>query len=210
MTAPVHVVSVGPLGRAIARHLRSLRADTVETSGEAGVPPDPPAARLTVVASWRPAPALCEWWDAHSHERGRPFIPVVADSAILSVGPVIVPGASACWRCWIRRTRQHAPGLSRKVALWRHYAEQTDAGPQGYLEPFALAAAARVSQMVDALERGEAVAGQVWQVHMISRRITLGTVVGVHGCPRCGLGREAAARSHADMREALASLWSAP
>lgn len=210
MSEPVHVVSVGSFGRAVARRLRSLRRDVVETAGEdAAAAAEWPAARIGVVAAWRPVPDLCDSSDEESHRRGRPFLPLVVESATLCLGPVIVPGAGSCWRCWVRRTHQHAPGSSRRLALWRHYAGDSGAGPQGYLEPFAAVAAARVSQIVDALDAHEPVAGQVWQMHMITRRITTATLVGVHACPRCGLRREARTRSHAEMQRALAPLWSA-
>jgi bacteriocin biosynthesis cyclodehydratase domain-containing protein len=206
---PVLVISVGPFGRAVSRHLASLRPDTVETAGEdAGPPATWPLSRITVVAAWRPVPDLCEVADTESHRSGRPFIPLIADSVTLCLGPVVVPGSGGCWSCWARRTRQHAPGLSRRNALWRHYSEHAGSGPQGFLDPFAVVAAVRVSQTVDALDSAQAVAGQAWQIHMITRRITTGTVVGVHDCPRCGLHRSAPTRSYVEMQQALRSRWS--
>jgi len=60
---------------------------------------------------------------------------------------------------------------------------------------------------VEALDAGEALPGQVWQIDMINRKITTSTVVGVHDCPRCGLHRPGPTRSHAEMQQALAYLW---
>jgi bacteriocin biosynthesis cyclodehydratase domain-containing protein len=205
-----HVISVGPFGRAVARHLRSSRAHLIETAGEGTQSPaDWPRARALVVAAWRPIPDLCEAADAESHRRGTPFLPVIADSAALSIGPVIVPGRGNCWSCWVRRTHQHAPSLGRRAALWRHYSEHAGAGPHGYLEPFAVVAAARVRQILEAVESEAPVAGQVWAMHLLTRRIVTSTVVGVHGCPRCGLHRRESTRSYAELRQALSFAWSA-
>jgi len=206
---PVLVVSVGPFGGAVARHLRALRPDTAQMAveGDPGSDLAWPPARLIVLAAWRPVPDLCERLDGFSHERRRPFVPAIADGATLSLGPVVVPGAAGCWRCWIQRTCQHAAGQNRRPALWQHYAQHAGDGPEGYLEPFALMAAARLSATVEALDAGEALPGQVWQIDMINRKITTSTVVGVHDCPRCGLHRPGPTRSHAEMQQALAYLW---
>lgn len=209
MTSCVHVISVGAFGGAVARHLRSLRGDTVETKGDDLARPAERASdfRIHIVAAWRPVPDLCDRLDVVSREQARPFVPLIADGAVLTLGPVIVAGGGCCWRCWGRRRRQHSDTVDRELAVHQHYATHPEAGPLGYLEPLARLGAARVSAVVDALDAGTAVAREVWQVDMVTRHMTTSAAAGVHDCSRCGLGRPVATRSYADMQRGLALLW---
>jgi bacteriocin biosynthesis cyclodehydratase domain-containing protein len=214
-TTPIHVLSVGPFGRAVARHLAALRGDCVETPVE-GSPVqgarDWPKGRMTIVAAWRPVNGLCRALDRMSHERRLPFVPLVADSMTLRVGPVVIPGRGSCWTCWHVRYRQHARALHHRQAVWQHYETYPEVGPSGYLEPYALLGAARLCDVVDAVDAGDAtrvVAGTAWQIDMLTREITTSTSVGVDACPQCGLQRGPDRRTVADMQSALGYLWRA-
>ncbi len=210
MNESVNIIPIGGFGLAVARCLRRLRSDTVETAREgpeALTPERLPDARVDVLAAWRPVLGICEMLDEVSHRRGRAFIPLTVDSGTLHVGPVVVPGAGSCWHCWLRRTRQHTPGLQYRFALWQHYSRNDDTGPRGFLEPMAAIGAARVSQIIDAIDAREGIGGHVWQMDLMTRKITTSTVVGVHDCPRCGLHRPAEGRTYAEMQAALPHLW---
>ena len=90
------------------------------------------------------------------------------------------------------------------------YNAEPTRGPQGFLPAFADIAAIRLAQFVAQLERdAAAVAGQVWQLNTISRDTVQGTVIGVHGCKYCGLGREEATRSVSALRHELLPVWRA-
>ncbi len=210
MTEPVNIIPIGPFGAAVARCLSRVRSDTVVTAMEGRAAPTPeslPDARMDVLAAWRPVLESCEMLDEVSHRRGRAFIPLTLDSGILRVGPVVVPGAGSCWHCWLRRTRQHTPGLQYRFALWQHYSRNDDTGPRGFLEPMAAMSAARISQIIDGIDARDDVGGHVWQMDLMTRKITISTVVGIHDCPRCGLHRPAEGRTHAEMQAALSHLW---
>ena len=209
-SSTVHILSVGDFGQAVATHLKALQPDVVETVVKNDTVPMPemwPASRVTVIAGWRPAPNLCELLEELSYRWQRPFIPLFQVSSVLRLGPVVVPGEGPCWSCWIQRFRQHAEWPEAEAALLEHYARHAEAGPRGFLEPFAVMAAARLSQTLQQLSAKDPIAGQIWQIHMLTREITTGQMVGVHGCPRCGLHREPSVRAFATMREDLAYLW---
>jgi len=204
----VHVVSVGAFGRAVAHHLHTFRSDVVETQIENAAEPGAwPATRMNVVVSWRPVRELCEAADRISHDWQLPFVPLIMDAKILRLGPIVIPGCGSCWNCWVRRSLQHGSWPYRRLLVSDYYATHPEAGPQGYLDAFALMAAARVSQTIDELDSGAALAGNIWQIDMLTREITLSRVVGVHDCPRCGLHLPAQSRSYDEMQQHLGYLW---
>jgi bacteriocin biosynthesis cyclodehydratase domain-containing protein len=203
----VHLLSVGPFASAVAGWLKIFRNDVIETSvtDEQGVQPE--IARITVVAAWRPVSRLCELLDTLSFEWPRPFVPLIVESSILRLGPIVMPGRGACWHCWQQRARQHSEWAFAQSALLQHYASSPQAGPQGFLEPFAMMAAARIAQVIEDLDSQSAVPGFIWQVDMLSRVIKTAVTVGIHDCPRCGLHRPMAELSFAAMQRDLAYLW---
>ena len=208
--APVHVLSIGAFGQAVTQYLRELSTGLLETvisDDTIALPAAWPKSRAIVIASWRPVPHFCELLDDLGFAQGRPFIPVILDSTILRLGPVVIPNKGSCWACWARRYTQHDTWRQERRPLLEHYMSQSSAGPQGYLEPFAMMAASRLALILDALEDPNPPAGQVWQMDIVTRVIAAATVVGVHDCPRCGLHRPMAERSFADMRSDLAYLW---
>jgi bacteriocin biosynthesis cyclodehydratase domain-containing protein len=206
---PVSILSVGPFGRCVAYYLRTFHKDLRETVIVGDSLPDPETwsrSRVNVIVSGRPIPHLCELLDRFSFEHRQPFIPVVVDSGFLRVGPIVISGES-CWSCWARRLRQHSDWPLEHSALTQHYSTHLDDGPRGYLEPFALIAAAQIAKNVRALDRSAGLPGYVWQIDIIRRNITTSRVVGIHDCVRCGLHREASTRNYLDMRAALNYLW---
>jgi bacteriocin biosynthesis cyclodehydratase domain-containing protein len=210
LTYPVHLLSLGSFGQAVGSYLSALRTDVLETKLAAQVAPSSgawPTARIRVVAAWRPVQALCRQLDDLSYQNGQPFIPLVLDSTLLQLGPVVVPGCGPCWGCSAQRNRQHATSLAGNAALCEFYDNDWEAGPRGYFEPFALMAAGRVSETIDAIDCATAVPGQVWQIDLLTRKTSTARAIGIDGCPRCGLGRQAATRGFSDLQTQLAYLW---
>ena len=214
-TKPIQVLSVGPFGKAVARCVATLRGDCIDTPVEGSTMHEAGGwlkGRMILVAAWRPVNGLCRALDRMSHERQLPFVPLIADSMTLRVGPVVIPGRGSCWTCWHLRYRQHARALHHRQAVWQHYETYPEAGPSGYLEPYAMLGAARLCEVVDAVEavdEGRSVAGTVWQIDMLTREITTSTSVGVDGCAQCGLRRDPNGRTVAEMQKALEYLWRA-
>ena len=205
----VHVLSVGPFGQAVSRYIRATRADVTETtvSKDLSAPEMWPVARIRVIVAWRPVPDLCELADQSSHQCRVPFIPVVLDSPTLRIGPVVVPGHGSCWACWSKRSRQRSPWSNQKSVLVRHYASHPEEGPHGYLESFAALAAARICPLIEAVDSASNLGGYIWQIDVITRKITTRTVIGIHDCPRCGTHRPPSSRCFEGMRRELEYLW---
>lgn len=203
----VHLLSVGPFAKAVAGWLKTFRHDVIETALTDEHAVQPGIARITVVAAWRPVSGLCELLDTLSFEWQRPFVPLIVESSILRMGPVVMPGRGACWQCWQQRARQHSEWALAQSALLQHYASAPQAGPQGFLEPFAVMAATRIAQVIEDLDSQSAMPGFIWQIDMLSRAITTAVAIGIHDCPRCGLHQPLAELSFAAMQRDLAHLW---
>lgn len=204
MTASVEIVAIGPFGDHVARVLAELlpgvcRADDAGAGGPVAV---------RVLAAWRPVPALARELDARSRREGAAFLPVVAEPPRIVVGPVSVPNWPGCWACYQMRVLQHDPRSAENKTLLAFYDAHPEAGPAGYLPVLADLAAARAAAMLRRLEGDpNEVAGRVWQVNVLTARPSEGTVVGVHGCPSCGLGRNEEERSSAELHAALRWLY---
>jgi bacteriocin biosynthesis cyclodehydratase domain-containing protein len=205
----IHVLSVGPFGDAVSRHLRRLHRDVVDvtpddlfSNGDAVS-----TSRINVLVAWRPVQRLCQAMDEISHRWNTPFIPVIADSMILRVGPVIVPGKGGCWNCWTKRSKQHPAWTEDRSSLLNYYDSHPQEGPKGYLEPFAVMACAQTSGVIDTLDHSGVLPGQIWQIDMVTLRVTTSKLVGVHDCARCGLHRPVTTRSFEELRDKVSYLW---
>lgn len=206
----VHILSVGAFGQAVAEALGGLLPDVSETRADLNYPPHPafwPVARIQLLAAWRPVPRLSRLLDEMSHAWRTPFVEAVIETPNLRVGPVVVPGFGACHACAERRAVQHSPRPEEHRALREFYDTNPQQGPQGFLPVFAEIAAVRLAQFVRQLEGDPAaVAGRVWLLNTIHRYAVSSEVVGVHGCPRCGLKRNEATRSFVALRREVADL----
>jgi bacteriocin biosynthesis cyclodehydratase domain-containing protein len=207
---PVQILSVGTFGRSVATYLKGMRHDVFETVADNDVLPLPAtwlAARQTLLASWKPAPALCELLDDVCHTWARPFLPLILDSRYMRFGPIIIPGKEGCWKCWNRRFRRQLTFPEDYAELLNHYDCEPGSGPRGFLEPFAMMGAARFSHAIDTIDSGSDLAGTIWQLDMLTGTISTGKLIGIHGCKRCGEGRNEESRSYADMQKSLEYLW---
>lgn len=207
---PVHLISVGPFGEAVGGHLRTLRVDVSETvvTAERTPPSDEwPSARVRIVVAWRPVPSLCKYLDEFSYQRQQPFVPLILDSTLLQLGPLVMPGRGCCWDCSARRSLQHAGSPTAQSALWEYYDANCGAGPRGYLEPFAMMGAAMIGKTIDALDDSAAVPGSIWRIDMLTRKMNTSRAIGIDGCSRCGSGRPAASRGFTGLQDQLSYLW---
>ena len=205
----VQVFSIGPFGEAVSAYLHSLRTDVVETVvRNSTLVSLKEGARLTVVAAWRPVSKVYDYLDDLSYQLRRPLVPLLLTSTLLQIGPAIAPGkGSCCWHCSWSRDQQHAPWPAARLALHQYYDEHNGSGPRGYLEPFAMMGAARISQIIEELDMGISIGGQIWQMDTLTGEVSNRTVFGLHDCPRCGLRRSAAERTFSEMRNDLSYLW---
>jgi len=211
------VTPVGPFGYAVAERLRDLCHDVeVAGAGATGTvvrprvpdPAQPPGPQLNLLVAWRRVPQLEREFDEESFRSGQPWLPVVLDHPVLEIGPVVVPGAGACHGCYRGRLAQHDAARAVRAAVDRHYDADTTAGPAGYLPSTALFAAAAAAEVVDRLRAApDSEAGRVRQIDVPTQQLRSGRVVGVHGCPRCGLGRDETTRSYERLPAMLKGAW---
>jgi bacteriocin biosynthesis cyclodehydratase domain-containing protein len=206
VSEPILIVTVGAFGRAVGRRIEALdrHARALEDAGALTPTASARSPRAVVLAASRPLWHRCEEIEERAFACGWPFVPAILESRSLTIGPIVVPGAGACWSCWHARSKQHDRHGVARAALAAHYRDHPDAEPKGFLEPFALLTAARISQAIDRLDSA---AGEVWRLDVITREATTSQVVGLHNCPRCGLHRPAEERTVGAMRRAVANSW---
>lgn len=204
----LHVLAVGAFGRQTAERLARTHPALVVTEPS----PGParawsatwPLADVHVLATWREAPDIARSLDAAAFAWRKPWIPVVYEHPYLRVGPTVVPGAGPCYHCFFARSSQHSTMADLVDALRSYYEVNPDAGTVGFLPAHAALAAAMAHEVLDGLAAGGAdEPGLVRQVNVSSLRVAHGRLIGVHGCPRCGSGREPRSRSVVDLERDL-------
>jgi bacteriocin biosynthesis cyclodehydratase domain-containing protein len=204
----VQVMTLGGFADAVYAYLQEFCPDVAQIRLEDMSLPAELGGRIWIAVGWRPVPSICSELNKRSHLTGRPFVPVIVDNTSLQLGPVVLPNRGACWECWVRRSNQHSPWPAARDALFKYYDTNAQAGAPGYLEPLAMVAAAKTAAIVEAVDSGSARGGYVWQMDMITRAVATSTVVGVHGCDQCGLGRSVDERTFSAMRDDLSWLFS--
>jgi bacteriocin biosynthesis cyclodehydratase domain-containing protein len=210
------VTPVGPFGYAVAERLRDLCRDIeVANAGPGGTttpripdPERPSGPRLNLLVSWRRVPRMEREFDEESFRTGQPWLPVILDHPVLEIGPVVVPGSGACHGCYRGRLAQHDTTRAIRSAVDDHYDRDPFSGPAGFLPATALFAAASAAEVVERLRESPASeAGRVRQIEVPTQQLRSGRVVGVHGCPRCGLGRDETTRSYERLPALLSGVW---
>lgn len=204
---PIDIIIIGSFGAAVTRNLKRFDVHFRESvwTDETTINKISSSA-LLVIAAWRPFPEICEFADAFCHARGMRFLPVILGPQNLEIGPLVVPGMSACWNCWRRRSKQHDPYRKERTVIDQYYSKHLDRGPLGFLEPFALIAAACVAE---SSKRLTGIAGQLCQVDLFTRKVINSRVIGIDGCSRCGLNGDQEVRTYEYLKRELSYLWCA-
>ncbi|MEU7599511.1 TOMM precursor leader peptide-binding protein [Streptomyces sp. NPDC040724] len=142
-----------------------------------------------VLAAWRPMPALFEQADAWAYRLGRAWLPVVMETSVVRVGPLVVPAGGPCFRCYRERRRQHDLQGVTTSALYEAYDADPECGPGGFLPHHARLAATVAARYVRAAAgEGSAAGPRPGAVSTLSLRqwgVDTSHVVPWHGCPRC-------------------------
>ena len=153
---------------------------------------------------------LREDLDALSFTRGMPSLGLELLPTELRCGPLVVPGRSACYRCYDRRRRQHGYRLLPAEVVAEH-------GPleQAYARHHVLLGAGLISLALQTLDRPEAagtddaeaggvdavessaeppqIGGQVWTIDLVSGVTACARTVAVDRCETCSGRYEGAA-----------------
>ena len=205
----LRILTVGTFGSAVAKHLVPLFPTSHESAWNGSLPGELECSNkedIQVLIAWRPVPRLCEFLDEASHRCGNVFIPLIVDSPTLRLGPIIVPRTSSCWRCWSLRAMQHSEFPRERAALLEYYASDAQNGPAGYLEPFAMMAAAKLAETIRTCRCSpDTRAGEIWQMDMFTRDVSTGRLMGIDDCTRCGLGRNPELRTFSELQRAFSA-----
>lgn len=187
------ILAVGGFGRRVAQRLSSLNSSAdnlIQTiDATAGTHPASwPDANLYVVASEWEVDELLEMVESSAFAWRRPWFPVLLDHPHLRCGPVVLPGASACHRCFDRRRRQHAKSPQPS---WRQTTTVPGTGAyvRGYADHHVSLAAGLTMQAAKDLGP-EAF---VRTVHLIDGSVGRARVIAADGCTRCRVSRDHAA-----------------
>ncbi|WZX99234.1 TOMM precursor leader peptide-binding protein [Bacillus sp. FSL W7-1360] len=197
---PIHIIAVGKFGLEVATQIEKRVGHTVVTEMPERLPLLPsdrfPVARLHILASWKPVSSLSKMMDNLSFAWNVPWIPIVLNHPQLQIGPVVTPKEGPCFHCYEKRVLQHSPFPGHIHAMHHYYDQTPTAGPKGYVRAFAGWSASHILYIDSILTIGdEDVSGCLWQMDVLTRESCRSLVVGVHGCPRCGLGRSEKDRS---------------
>ncbi len=201
------VITVGAIGREIGDRLARLhpaaqRRDATDGLEVSRLPP----AHAYVLAAGRQVADLEKGLDAMVHDRRRALLTVAVEHPVLRLGPLVVPGSgAACAACYHGRYRTHLAGLDALDSLEAHYRERPHDEPAGFLPPMLDFAAARAHALLAAAAADPSgQAGFVQLAHLLMPRLYRWPVVGIHGCPRCGRGRDERERSSSRLVDAVA------
>lgn len=197
MASALRVMGVGGFGERTARLLAAEFPDA-ETL------PGPDLSRgfdgspcTVVVAAWRPAPSLTEQADELAYRFSTPWLPVVMESTVVRVGPLVRPPQRPCFRCYWERRKQHDRQRAVTAVLHAAYDQDPRCGPGGHLPHHARLAAAVAAGVLRSGRTGE-----VTTIRLDVWGMKTDHVVPPHGCPRCGGSGEKDRRG--SLRAALA------
>ena len=181
----------GGFARAVATRL-SGPSDVVIPVDQGLVSAYIPYADRAVLIADPDQSGLREDLDTLSFTRGMPSLGLELFPTELRCGPLVVPGRSACYRCYDRRRRQHGyRPLPPEVS--------SEHGPleQAYAHHHVLLGAGLVSLALQALDAPgpqdpaptdadvAPIGGQVWTIDLVSGITTCSTTVAVDRCETC-------------------------
>ncbi|MBB5061067.1 bacteriocin biosynthesis cyclodehydratase domain-containing protein [Granulicella aggregans] len=164
-----------------------------------------------VVASAQAA-ELCTLFDDLAHRQAKPLLTLLIEENCLRLGPLVMPRSGPCWQCAYRRQQQHTQVASDR-GLSNASASMAAAQPtaldmqEKIFQPILLLAAARIAHLLRTIDNGCAVAGSVWQMNLLTLQVQQSTVVGIHGCPKCGLQRSLNLLSTGELQQTIKNLW---
>lgn len=131
------------------------------------------------------------------------FIHASLQRGVIRIGPTVIPNLSACWACFSARERQHHVDLDAETC---EVESSPNRGPF-ILGVVAQMAAARIAWLLESKGNLELNAGLVWKWDLASRSVETSRISGIHACSRCGLGRDKATLSTAELFRECSDLW---
>ncbi|MFI6499660.1 TOMM precursor leader peptide-binding protein [Nonomuraea typhae] len=187
-TEPRHhavLLAAGPFGLAVAerlsgsKDLSELYTTTVLDIDTGTHPSLWPHADLFVLAVSHERPRIADAVDRAAFAWGTPWLESCLETTDIRVGPVVVPGCTACYRCFVNRRRQHRR-LDPPPARERH--------PTGFAVHHAGIAAGLTRQaMAEAFGAPDParLGGGVRRFSLVTGATSRSDVVAGDRCPRC-------------------------
>ncbi|WP_077706052.1 hypothetical protein [Virgibacillus dokdonensis] len=200
----IHMFTNGPLSKEVSQILKKNISTTTSIEISEAIilnNPDLEAAELIVVISDNPCVSFCKKISDYSYKEKKIFVPIIIDQPNVIIGPIWRSAEDACYHCYIDRILQHSPVSQVLKEVWQFYDHNLQTFSTGYhpSEPSFLA-----SWLLGNLSNCFSdVRGQVIQLNLVTREPISSQVIGVHGCPRCGLGREEKTRGYIHIQEEL-------
>ncbi|MGW5124036.1 TOMM precursor leader peptide-binding protein [Streptomyces sp. NPDC004069] len=186
MAPTLPVIATGGFGERVGRVLSGLRPGTELLEVTQLRRAIEKFSGPVVLAAWRPEPALFRRLDSMAHEAGRSWLPVVLETAVVRVGPLVRPAQAPCFRCYERRRSQHDLQAPITALLKHRYDRDPSLGPGGFLPHHARAAAAVAAAYADGAPGTGP--GLVSTVRLREWGVDADRVVPWHGCERCDVG----------------------
>jgi len=139
------------------------------------------AAMIAVVHSGRDE-KLRDALDRFGFERGIPTVGVELLPTRIVCGPAVIPGATACYSCYLRRVEQHQdPAQADAVA------EATRDLPEGFGRMHLAVAHGLLALAASELRAGpEGIGGTVRTFGLVAGGLSTASTVAVDRCSRCG------------------------
>jgi bacteriocin biosynthesis cyclodehydratase domain-containing protein len=184
------VLTVGTFGSSVGERLRQrCDAEVVALTHErASLQSAVARASFVAVAAWRPYVATFRLLDELCHDAGVPWSLAELHNDRLTCGPLMYPGAGACYHCYRMRWSSHHPAPQREMVLERAYARNPQLGPPGFIRPLVEAAAAA---LLEDSRSDSSQAGRLRVLDVLTGAVLESAVIPVHGCPRCYPNRPA-------------------
>ncbi|MFG2092773.1 TOMM precursor leader peptide-binding protein [Streptomyces sp. NPDC048612] len=114
-------------------------------------------------------------------ERGVPTVGVELLPTRIVCGPAVIPGATACYACYLRRIEQH-----RDPARAGHMAEATRGLPEGFGRMHLAVAHGLLALATAELRNGpDGLGGTVRTFDLVTGGLSTASTVAVDRCPRC-------------------------
>lgn len=193
----IHIAAGDDWGRALADRLTGF---DLTPAGELVEGPCLAFAATEAISTFRRI-------DEQAFATGTAWSGVVLTPAGVRLGPVIVPGKSACYECFLRRSAHHEQHWRRTAAIWRT-AESSRL--DGWLPSDLLVAEGFVRILADGDPDRGWPAGSVISYQAATGEVSTAKVIGRHGCPRCRPGRDRAMDTWRDLQEDLSGLTGTP
>lgn len=177
------VLTAGTFGEQVGAGLRARHGASVQPVEPGGTHPSWwPHADLVILATSQERVRLAGVVDRSSFAWGRRWFPIYSSPTVIYCGPVVVPGKTACYQCFLRRREQH-----RNPAVPAAADAVPEAAPAHPRHHVSIAVALAEQAIADAMAGpdDDAIGGTVRLFDQVGGGTSRADVVAVDRCPRC-------------------------